>query len=86
MRYKLLSTESAGEPLAYRGFSLAALGQTQEAFALLIKAMAHLHTVGAVAGLPVLLAGLAQVATSLGQPAEAWRYLTWTLAVSGAAW
>ncbi|MFL5282916.1 MAG: AAA family ATPase [Rhodopila sp.] len=61
--------------LMFQGHALAARGQTQEAFALLSQALAHLRTIGAVSGQPGLLASLAAVSTRLGQPSEAWRYL-----------
>jgi tetratricopeptide (TPR) repeat protein len=64
-----------GWALAFRGRALTALGQAQEASALLTQALAQLRTIGAVTGLPRLLASLAHVSATLGQPAEAWRYL-----------
>ena len=75
-----LSTEQKfpqwlGWALAFRGRALAALGQSQEAFALLTRALAQLRAIGVVTGLPRLLASLANVSATLGQPAEAWNYL-----------
>ncbi|MFL5283891.1 MAG: AAA family ATPase [Rhodopila sp.] len=64
-----------GWALAFRGLALAAGGQAQEAFALLTQALAQFHAIGAVYGLPGLLAWLAKVAATLGRPAEAWNYL-----------
>jgi hypothetical protein len=61
--------------MAHRGLALAAGGQAQEAFALLTQALAHLRAVGAIEGLPALLAWLAKVSAMLGQSAEAWSYL-----------
>jgi class 3 adenylate cyclase/tetratricopeptide (TPR) repeat protein len=75
-----LSTEQKfpqwlGVALAFRGIALAALGQAQEAFALLTRALAQLRAIGVVTGLPGLLASLANVSATLGQPAEEWNYL-----------
>jgi predicted ATPase len=75
-----LSTEQKfaqwlGWGMAFRGLALAADGQAQEAFALLTQALAQRRAIGAVEGLPWLLAWLANVTAMLGQPAEAWRYL-----------
>jgi class 3 adenylate cyclase/tetratricopeptide (TPR) repeat protein len=64
-----------GWAMAFRGFALAAGGQPQEAFTLLTQALAHLRAIGAVEGLPGLLAWLAKVSAMLGRPAEAWHYL-----------
>jgi tetratricopeptide (TPR) repeat protein len=76
-----LSTEQRfpqwlGWALAFRGLVLAAHGQAQEAFTLLTQALAQLRTIGAVQGLPRLLAWLANVSAMLGRPAEARRYFT----------
>jgi tetratricopeptide (TPR) repeat protein len=75
-----LSTEQKlahwlGWAMAYRGLALAAGGQAQEGFTLLTQALAQLRAIGAVDGLPPLLAWLAKVSAMLGRPAEAWRYL-----------
>ena len=61
--------------LAFRGVSLAALGQSQEAFALLTQALAQLRAIGVIVGMPRLLAWLANVSAMLGRPSEAWNYL-----------
>ena len=75
-----LSTEQKfprwlGWALAFRGVSLAALGQSEEAFALLTQALTQLRAIGDIVGMPRLLAWLADVSTMLGRPSEAWNYL-----------
>jgi tetratricopeptide (TPR) repeat protein len=75
-----LSTEQKfprwlGWALAFRGVSLAAVGQSQEAFTLLTQALTQLRAIGPIVGMPRLLAWLANVSAMLGRPYEAWNYL-----------
>ena len=75
-----LSTEHGfslwlGWATAFRGSSLAALGQTQQGLALLTQGLMAVRATGTVANTPYLLMGLAEVHSMLGQPVEGLKFL-----------
>jgi tetratricopeptide (TPR) repeat protein len=64
-----------GWALAFRGRALTTPGQAQEAYTLLTQGLAQLRAIGAMTGMPRLLASLANVSARLGRPSEAWCHL-----------
>jgi Flp pilus assembly protein TadD len=70
-----LSTEHGfpfglGWATAFRGRSLAALGQAQDGLVLLTQGLVALRAIGTVLGTPLLLTWLAEAHIMLGQPGE----------------
>ena len=59
-----------GLALAFRGRSLIALGQAQEALTLLTQGLTELRAIGAVVSTPILFIWLAEAYALLGQPDE----------------